>query len=233
MPELAASDDLGLTPPRRVALEGRWVLLVMLGVIGLACAVLAFAYATREKDPELPDLGSVPAFSLLDQDGEVFTEAALCGHPTVVNFVFTRCDTICPVIAMKTQRLQDKTQDPKGAGIKILTISVDPEWDTPAKLTEFGARYGANPARWRFLTGPKDKITQLITGPLMNTMDRDGELKPGVPNIVHSGYFLLVDGNLVIRGVYDSNDIHKLDELERHARFLARTGGDPFKFGGS
>ena len=205
----------------------------MLGIVGIAVAVLAFAYSTREKDPKLPDLGSVPAFSLIDQEGQVFTEEALRGHPTVINFVFTRCDTICPVVAMKTQRLQDKTQDRKGAGIKILTITVDPEWDTPARLTEFGARYSANPTRWRFLTGPKDKLTELATGPLMSSMDRDGNMPSGAPNIVHSGYFLLVDGNLMIRGVYDSNDIHKLDELERHARFLVRTGGDPFKFGGS
>ena len=232
MAELATSDDLAPATAKR-KIRGPWVLLVMLGIIGIAVAVLAFAYATREKDPKLPFYGDVPAFSLIDQEGKVFTEEALRGHPTVVNFVFTRCDTICPVIAMKTQRLQDKTQDKRGAGIKILTISVDPEYDTPARLTEFGARYSANPTRWRFLTGPKDKITQLITGPLMNTMDREGDMPSGAPNIVHSGYFLLIDHDLHIRGVYDSNDIHKLDELERHARFLARTGGDPFKFGGS
>lgn len=231
MSELASSDDLAPAHPRRV--RGKVILLGMLGIVGIAVAVLAFAYSTREKDPKLPDLGSVPAFNLIDQDGERFTEEALRGHPTVINFVFTRCDTICPVIAMKSQRLQDKTQDRKGAGIKILTITVDPEFDTPARLTEFGARYSANPTRWRFLTGPKDQITTLVTGPLMNTMDRDGNMANGGPNIVHSGYFLLVDGNLMIRGVYDSNDIHKLDELERHARFLVRTGGDPFKFGGS
>lgn len=225
MAELAA-DDLPTTKGHK----GRWVLLAMLGVIGIACIVLGFAYATREIDPKLPDLGTVPAFSLIDQDGRPFTEEALRGHPTVINFIFTRCDTICPVIAAKTQRLQDKTQDPRGAGIKIVSISVDPEFDTPAKLTEFGQRYKAESERWRFLTGPKDKITALITGPLMTTMDRE-DGKPGTPNIVHSGYFLLVDGNLVIRGVYDSNDIHKLDELEHHARFLSRTGGGK-KFGG-
>ena len=231
MAELATSDDLAPAPRLRRSFKGGRVLLAMLGVIGIACIVLGFAYATREIDPKLPDLGTVPAFSLIDQDGQPFTEEALRGHPTVINFVFTRCDTICPVIAMKTQRLQDKTADPRGAGIKIVTITVDPEWDTPEKLTSFGQRYKAESERWRFLTGPKDKITALITGPLMTTMDRDGELKPGSPNIVHSGYFLLVDGNLTIRGVYDSNDIHKLDELEHHARFLARTGGGK-KFGG-
>jgi hypothetical protein len=100
MAELAASDDLA--PRTRKGHKGRWVLLAMLGVIGIACVVLGFAYTTREIDPKLPDLGAVPAFSLIDQDGKPFTEEALRGHPTVINFIFTRCDTICPVIAMKT-----------------------------------------------------------------------------------------------------------------------------------
>jgi cytochrome oxidase Cu insertion factor (SCO1/SenC/PrrC family) len=223
-----------LAPARKRRIRGEIVLVGMLGVVAIAIAVLVFAYKTREIDPELPDLGTVPAFSLIDESGATFTEEALRGHPTVINFVFTRCDTICPVIAMKTQRLQDRTLDRKGIAIKILTISVDPEYDTPARLTEFGARYSQNATKWRLVTGPKDKITALVTGPLMNTMDREGNMPSGAPQIVHSGYFLLVDGNLTVRGVYDSNDIHKLDELERHARFLARTAGDDaFKFGGS
>lgn len=226
-----ASEDLAPTSKRRF--RGELVLVGMLGIVGIAIAVLVFAYKTRQADPKLPDLGTVPAFSLIDETGATFTEEALRDHPTVINFVFTRCDTICPVIAMKTQRLQDRTADRKGVAIRFLTISVDPQHDTPARLTEFGARYQQNPARWRFLTGPKDKITALVTGPLMNTMDRDGNMPSGAPQIVHSGYFLLVDGNLTVRGVYDSDDIHKLDELERHARFLARSAGDAFKFGGS
>jgi protein SCO1/2 len=233
---MAASDDLAPLPPlaampRKV--RGPWVLVSMLGIIAIAIAVLAFAYARRERDPDLPYLGSVPAFDLVDDEGRTFTAEALRGHPTVVNFIFTRCDTICPTIAMKTQRLQDRTQDRKGFPIKYLSISVDPKYDTPARLAEFGGRFKQDPTRWRFLTGAPDRIEKLVTGPLMNTMDPAGTMPSGAPNIVHSGYFLLVDGELNIRGVYDSNDIHKLDELERHARFLARTGTAERKFGGS
>jgi len=229
MSEVAA--DLVPTPARTI--RGPKLLFAMFGIIGIAIAVLVFAYATREPDPKLPDLGTLPAFSLIDEAGQPFTEEALRGHPTVVNFVFTRCDTICPVIAMKTERMQEHTADRKGAAIKILTISVDPEYDRPDKLAEFAARYHADPTRWKFVTGDKAKITALVTGPLMNTMDREGNMPSGAPQIVHSGYFLLLDADLTIRGVYDSNDLHKLDDLEHHARFLARTGGDPYKFGGS
>jgi len=219
-----------------VGIPGRRLLLGMLLVFLLAVVPAIFlpTFMCRQEAPELPDLGTVPAFSLVDEAGERFTEEALRDHPTIVNFVFTRCDTICPVLSSKTQLLQEKTSDRKGVVIKLLTISVDPEYDTPARLTEYAARYKAKISRWRFLTGPADQVRALVTGPLMNSMDREGNMPSGAPAIVHSGYFLLVDGDLVIRGVYDSNDMKKLDELIRHARFLARTGSDrSYKFGGS
>ena len=207
----------------------------MLGiVIAAVTTIILFGFVFRDSDPELPDLGSVPAFSLVDETAQPFTEQALRGHPTIVNFAFTRCDTVCPVLSMKAQRLQSKTADRKGVAIKLLTISVDPEYDTPPRLAEYAVRFEADPTRWRFLTGPPDKIRALVTGPLMNAMDRDGTRPSGAPNIVHSGYFLLVDSDLVIRGVYDSNDMQRLDELIHHARFLARMAGDrSYKFGGT
>jgi protein SCO1/2 len=209
---------------------------VMIGLlIVLVSAVIpAVIVPALVSDPDLPDLGTVPAFTLVDETGQTFTEEALRGHPTVINFIFTRCDTICPVIGMKTAKLQERTQDRKGVAIKFLSISVDPVHDTPAKLAEYGARYQADASRWRLLTGPEDKVRALVTGPLMNSMDAEGKLASGAPNIVHSGYFLLVDADLVIRGVYDSNDMTKLDEMIRHARFLARISGERgYKFGGS
>ena len=57
----------------------------------------------------------------------------------------------------------------------------------------------------------------------MSSMMREPDRPNGVPNIAHGGYFMLVDGNLHIRGVYDSNDIHRLDRLNHDARYLART----------
>ena len=223
--------ELAREVPRR-KIRGTWLLLALLAVLALA-VIPSVIVPALVKDPELPDLGTVPAFSLVDETGAVFTEEALRGHPTIVNFIFTRCDTICPVIAMKTRGLQEKTQDRKGVAIKFLSISVDPKHDTPEKLTAFAKQFDADPARWRFLTGPEDKLRKLVEGPFMNSMDVEGTQPSGAPNVVHSGYFLLVDSDLVIRGVYDSNDLPRLDELIRHARFLARTASDRgYKFGG-
>ena len=205
------------------------LLIVLLAAV--VPAVFVPTLMCRTPDPELMELGEVPAFSLIDDRGAPFTEEALRGHPTIVNFIFTRCDTICPVVTMKMQKVVEKLGDKKGAPVKFLSISVDPKYDTPARLAEYGATFKADPARWRFLTGPDDKVRALVEGPFMNSMQNEGTAPSGAPAISHSGYFLLVDGDLQIRGVYDSNDNPRLDELMHHARFLARTHRS-YKFGG-
>lgn len=223
------------TPNQRRRIGGKSLLLMMLGVIVLvvALAVVVPTFVMRGGAPELDNHGTVPAFELVDESGEVFTEEALRGHPTIVNFIFTRCDTVCPVTAMKTEKLQARTADRKGVAIKFLSISVDPTYDTPAKLAEFAERYKADPSRWRLVTGKPETIKRLVTDTFMTPMDTEGKLASGAPNIVHSGYFFLVDADLQIRKFYDSNDLTKLDEMIRAARYLARISEDRgYKFGG-
>jgi protein SCO1/2 len=137
--------------------------------------------------------------------------------------VFTRCDAICPLSTMKMERIQDKTFD-IGNKVKLVSFSVDPEYDTPARLAEYAKKYRADGERWRFITGPLATITQLVEGPFMINMQRDGVTKSGAPSIAHQGNFLLVDGKLHIRGSYASEDTQRLDEMIRDARYLARVG---------
>jgi protein SCO1 len=200
-------------------------LLVVLLVVFLAAVVPAIVVPTLLCRPEQkppPALGQVTPFQLVDQTGAPFTDAAMRGHVSIVSFVFTRCDTICPVISMKMERIQDKTFDVRDK-VKLVSFSVDPTYDTPERLAEYGARYRANPERWRFVTGPHDRVHALIEGPFMTSMLRLPDRPSGAPDIKHGGYFLLVDPNLEIRGVYDSDLINQLDALMRDARYLART----------
>ncbi|HWU87620.1 MAG TPA: SCO family protein [Kofleriaceae bacterium] len=223
----------GAAGSRRPGIPGRRLLFALL-VIFLVAVIPSIVVPTlmcAPSPPELRNLGDVPAFSLTDERGEPFTEEALRGHPTIVSFVFTRCDTICPVITMKMHLLQEKTADRKGAAIKLLSISVDPEYDTPPRLLEYATRHEADFTRWRFLTGPKPAVRALVEGPFMNSMLEQGVTASGAPAISHSGYLALVDGDLQIRGVYDSNDIQALETLMRDARYLARTHRS-YKFGG-
>lgn len=197
-----------------------FALLVIL-VVAVVPSIVVPTLMCRPSDPELPDLGRVPPFQLTDEAGAPFTEAALRGHPTIVSFIFTRCDSICPITSAKMEKLQEKTFD-AGTGIKLVSFSVDPTYDTPPRLTAYAQRFHADPTRWRFVTGPDASVKALVEGPLMNSMEREGTTPGGAPQISHSGYFLLIDGNLTIRGAYDSNEIAKLDELIRDARYLHR-----------
>ncbi len=200
-------------------------MLVGLLVVFLAAVVPAVVVPTlmcRPAEPVLDDLGAIGAFALTDDRGEPFTEAAFAGHVTIVNFIFTRCDTICPITTMKMAVLQDKTFDAR-ARIKLASFSVDPAYDTPPRLAAYAQRYKADAARWRFVTGPVEPLRALIEGPFMNSMTREQDAPSGAPQIAHSGHFLLVDGRGHIRGAYDSHEIQRLDALIHDARYLVRT----------
>jgi protein SCO1 len=205
-------------------IPGRRLLIALLGIFLLAVvpAVVLPTLVCRPERKEVPVIGTVTPFQLVDERGEPFTHEALRGHVSIVSFIFTRCDTICPVIAMKLERVQEKTFD-VGRKVKIVSFSVDPAHDTPARLTEFGKRYRADPERWRFVTGEPDKVLAVVEGPFMTSMMRLPDRPSGAPDVAHGGYFLLVDPQLQIRGVYDSDRIHQLDDLLADARYLART----------
>ncbi|MCB9565166.1 MAG: SCO family protein [Kofleriaceae bacterium] len=191
-----------------------------------ACALVAAAGAAGAwyfwhpaRPAPLPDYGEVPTFALPDQTGGVLDDGWLRGHVTIVDFVFTRCDTICPVLSMKMERLAATTDD-VGADVRLLSFSVDPAYDTPEVLATYAAHYHADPARWRFVTGEYDAVKAMIEGALMTAMEDRGVRPTGAPDIKHGGNFLLIDRDLHIRGTYDSNDADRLAALARDVRRL-------------
>jgi protein SCO1/2 len=204
-------------------LRGRTIVIAS-GVVVAAIAVTAIAlplWQAKHRVPQLDDYGVVPAFALTDQDGKPFTEDALRGHVTIVDFIFTRCDTVCPASSLKMHRIQEETSDQPD--LKLVSFSVDPEYDTAPVLAAYATRYEADPTRWRFVTGPIDKVRKVVTDAMMISMDKDGRTQAnGAPNIVHEPHFLLIDTDLHIRGLYDSTEPVRLDTLVRDARDLAR-----------
>jgi protein SCO1 len=200
-------------------------LLVGLLLVFLFAVIPSIVLPTLVCRPErkaLPDLGMVTPFTLVDESGQPFTSEAMRGQVTIVSFIFTRCDTICPVTAMKMARIQEKTFN-VGNKVKLVSFSVDPKYDTPEKLDAFAKKYQADPERWKFITGDYDKVYAVIEGSFMTSMMQLPDKPNGVPDIAHGGYFLLVDQHLHIRGKYDSDRIYQLDDLMKDARFLART----------
>jgi len=114
-------------PVRSATVPGRRLLVALLVVFLAAVgpAVVLPTLLCRPAEPVLEVLGEVGSFALTDERDQPFGDAALRGHVTIVSFLFTRCDTICPVTTMKMARLQEKTFD-AGAQIKLASFSVDP-----------------------------------------------------------------------------------------------------------
>ena len=164
-------------------------------------------------EEDLPVLGEVPAFSLLDQDGHTVRPQTLKGKPWLATFVFTRCAGPCPVITGKMAAFQRSIKAPN---LEFVSFSVDPAYDTPAVLKEYAAKFGADETRWHFLTGEKDAVMatarRMFITALPATKDQP---------IIHSEKFILVDAAGKIRGYYDNNDAQEMAQLPTDAQRLA------------
>lgn len=157
---------------------------------------------------DLPTIAEVPPFSLTDATGRPFARDDLAGTVWVADFIFTRCAGPCPELTRRMAGLQRTFRD---APVRLVSVTVDPEWDTPPILAQFAAAYGADPARWHFLTGPSDAVHALA---------RDGFLLGGVEDVtLHSTRLVLVDAAARIRGYYDGRDPGEVERL--HADLTA------------
>jgi protein SCO1/2 len=154
----------------------------------------------------------LPDFSLIDQHGNPVTLADLKGKIWVADFFFTSCPAQCPMITSRLAELQKVL--PEGADVKLVSITVDPERDSPEVLSEYAERFGAQDDRWLFLTGEKAAIIQLA---------REGFLLPAGENPNdHTLRLALVDRDGMIRGYFQSLDDKSLDELKQQIKLLAR-----------
>lgn len=183
-------------------------------------AMVALAAPSCDRDEPLEVLGRFPDAAFTDQTGAAVRSADLAGRVLIANFIFTRCPTVCPVTSRKMKRLGEKLASEEG--VALVSVTVDPEHDTPAVLRAYAARYGADPARWRFLTGEAGAVRREIEHGFKLAVDRRGTSADGTPDIVHDLHFVLVDRRLRIRGYYDSDDPDRLADLARDARRLAR-----------
>ncbi|HYD39664.1 MAG TPA: SCO family protein [Anaeromyxobacter sp.] len=106
---------------------------------------------------------ALPAVTLLDQDGRaVPLDRALAGDaPLAVNFIFTTCTTICPVMSATFADLRRRLAA-DGRGVRLVSISIDPAHDRPGRLKEYGRRFGAD-ERWSFYTGSEADVAQVLT----------------------------------------------------------------------
>jgi protein SCO1 len=110
------------------------------------------------EQPPLPKIARAPEFSLTSQDGGHVTLADFRGKVVAVTFIYTLCTTTCPALTPMMSFIQDQLGPDFGTKVMFVSITVDPERDTPQVLKEYAQAFGANLAGWTFLTGPPDAI---------------------------------------------------------------------------
>ncbi len=150
----------------------------------------------------------IPHFVLLNQDSVPFDSRQLTGKVHVVDFMFTSCPGICPVMSSQMQRLQEMTKD--YLPFQMLSFTVDPDRDTPSTLKAYAKEHRADLKRWMFLTGPMDSIYKVGIKGYYLGMQKDST-EPG--GYLHSGRFVLVDGKGLIRGYYDGTNVNDVNRL--------------------
>jgi protein SCO1/2 len=114
--------------------------------------------AFQQQPPPLPKIAPAPEFSLTSQDGRQVTLADFRGRVVAVTFIYTSCTTTCPVLTPTMSFVQDQLGPKFGTKIAFVSITVDPERDTPEVLKEYAQAFGANLAGWAFLTGSPGAI---------------------------------------------------------------------------
>lgn len=140
----------------------------------------------------------VPEFKFIDQKGDTITNKDYAGKVYVVEFFFSTCPTICPI--MKKNLLEVQKQFEGNDDFGIASFSIDATHDTPEVLKEYAAKNGITHSNWHLMTGENEDIYALANSGFNVFVGRDSEVPGG---FVHSGYFALVDQDGYIRSRKD------------------------------
>ncbi len=177
--------------------------------------------AARPTSPSI--FGEVAEFELIGLSGDPFTREDLLGQPTLLSTFFTRCAGPCPRLTAQMRRAQDELD---GVPARLVSISVDPGYDTPQILAEYARSFTADTERWSFLTGEEDAIYSLMRNSLSLGVDRlpEDDVQMGM-QVTHATRFVVVDALGRIRGYYDGEtEEGRLGAVER-VKSLSREAG--------
>jgi len=189
------------------------VVLLLGSLLGLFWLNFKLRQAQEQSvSPTLPVLVQLPSFLLTERSQRPIGLNDLKGSVWVADFIFTRCPGPCPLMSSRMAKLQETFKEE--VSLKLVSITVDPEYDTAQVLSAYANLFQARADRWFFLTGEKSKIHELA---------QSGFLVGGVQDVtVHSTRFILVDRQGRVRGYYDSRGDEDILKLIHDARILLR-----------
>lgn len=189
-----------------------FVILSICTAIVLFVTVTLITFKNEIQRYKLPELGNVGPFTLVDKNGGTFNSKILEGRVWVVDFFFTTCSDVCPMMMKRMADLSRTFELVKG--VHFVSITVNPENDTPQVLTGYSSRIQTNNKNWHFLTGSRGDITAM-----MRDQFKLGDKEEPA---FHSTYFALVDRNGYIRGYYDGLDKQKIEKLFKDITLLLK-----------
>ena len=184
---------------------------IIYGIVAVLLLVTFFFKESNTLD-DLPISGSVPDFEFTDSNGETISREDMEGKVWVADFIFTTCTMACPIMTGNMNIIHKSFKDDNN--VRIISISVYPEYDTPEVLKEYASRYNANTDRWHFLTGPEESVKNII-----KTGFKIGDYED---IIFHSEKFALVDVRGNIRGYYSGMETEDMSKLKKDIKRLLR-----------
>lgn len=179
--------------------------------VGLVVILISVSYVLSRVQPgraqsqsALPVISQVADFTLTNQNGRTATLADLRGHVWVADIIFTRCAGPCPRMTKQMKSLQDAL--PPASRTKLVTLTTDPEFDSPEVLGKYAARFGADTNRWTFLTGTKTGIAALAVDSLkLTAVEKKPEERTDADDLfIHSTIFVVVDKQARLRMAFET-----------------------------
>ena len=197
-----------------------WVGVLLVTATLLLAFLLANLKMRARLAKPLPVYGQVADFTLTNQNGRAVSLADLRGHVWVADIIFTRCQGPCPAITRQMNYLQQAL--PAESQAELVSLTTDPDFDTPPVLKAYAEEFGVDTNRWMFLTGPKKDIAKLAIDSLKLTAIEKQAAERESPNdlFVHSTIFVLVDQRGRLRGVFETTG-DEIDPQKVKAKILA------------
>jgi protein SCO1/2 len=182
-----------------------WIgIVLLLVVLCLAYALSLMELNHTHRPAALPVIGPVAGFTLTNQDGQITTLADLTNRVWIADIIFTRCAGSCPIMSKQMESLQGALSP--ASRVRLVTLTTDPDFDTPPVLKKYGERYGANSNRWTFLTGSKAEIAGLagISLKLSAVPVKPEDRQNPADLFIHSTIFVIVDQHARLRGTFET-----------------------------
>ncbi len=161
----------------------------------------------------LPVLRTISSMDLVDQEGEPVNLQTFRGQPWFANIIFTRCPGPCARMTQKMRQLQEALPA-EASEVQLVSLTTDPDFDTPEVLSQYARKFQADTQSWKFLTGTKEEIVRVSTQEWLLVMIEKGEAERESPNdiFLHSTLTVLMDGLGRIRGTYEILEEGQLEE---------------------